>query len=327
MLGHYSVRHGPNSALKGLRADYTKTVEQVYVDVAVRALTGDHESLITLAAVQHLSLPSPEKRDNVSEESTALIDTHLPTWTPDWRTYQSHILSEPTSPHHCSGDTSPSLQVDPSSRVLSIRGIMIDQVYACSEGLLDKEFHIDKSGRNLAIERLWNEVFGQTTFDLSVPYVNGESAVFAYTQTLSNACVAISWQEGRRYDEVPQEEWLSHGAAYLHQAVADRTAVPDNLRQLATEQGPGKWSRAANGASRNRVAARTSRGYYVLGPKVMEVGDVVCVLFGGKMPFCLRPLGERYLLVGECYVHGLMKGEAMGLLHRGELVERTFAIV
>lgn len=327
MLGHYSVRHGPNSVLKALRADYTKTVEQVYVNVAVRALKGDQESLITLAAVQHLNLPSPEKGDNVSEELTSPIDTYLPTWTPDWRTYQSHILSEPTSPHHCSGDTTPNLQVDPSSRVLSIRGVMVDQIDACSEGLRDKEFHIDTSGRNLAIERLWREVCGQNTFGLSVPYISGGSAVFAYTQTLSNACVAISWQEGSRYDEVAQEEWLSHGAAYLHQAVVDSVAVSENLRKLAAVQGPGKWSRAANGASSNRAFALTSKGYYVLGPKVMQVGDIVCVLFGGKMPFCLRPWGRRYLLVGECYVHGLMKGEAMSLRNRGELVESTFEIV
>jgi hypothetical protein len=45
MLGHYSVRID-NAELAALQADYTKTTAQVYVDVAVRALTGD-SSLIT----------------------------------------------------------------------------------------------------------------------------------------------------------------------------------------------------------------------------------------------------------------------------------------
>ena len=49
-------------------------------------------------------------------------------------------------------------------------------------------------------------------------------------------------------------------------------------------------------------------------PAALEAGDVVCVLFGGKVPFCLRPMGRRYLIVGECYAHGLMKGEAVRIV-------------
>ena len=59
----------------------------------------------------------------------------------------------------------------------------------------------------------------------------------------------------------------------------------------------------------------------------MKPGDIICVLFGGKMPFCLRPWGDCYLLVGECYVHGLMNGEAMKMMDRTELVEKVFEIV
>lgn len=61
------------------------------------------------------------------------------------------------------------------------------------------------------------------------------------------------------------------------------------LYKVAADGDHFKWSRAANGASSHRAFARTAKGYFVLGPKVLEVGDVVCVLFGGKMPFCLRP--------------------------------------
>jgi hypothetical protein len=59
----------------------------------------------------------------------------------------------------------------------------------------------------------------------------------------------------------------------------------------------------------------------------MEVGDVGCVLFGGKMPFCLRPQGHYYLLVGECYVHGLMAGEAIDMLVPGDVSEREFDVI
>jgi hypothetical protein len=49
---------------------------------------------------------------------------------------------------------------------------------------------------------------------------------------------------------------------------------------------------------------------------------VVCVLYGGQTPFILRPKVERYQFIGECYVHGIMEGEALDL----GLDEATFAL-
>jgi hypothetical protein len=48
----------------------------------------------------------------------------------------------------------------------------------------------------------------------------------------------------------------------------------------------------------------------------MMSGDVVVVLFGGKVPFVLRRVyeardGEQWRLVGECYVDGVMFGEVL----------------
>lgn len=43
-------------------------------------------------------------------------------------------------------------------------------------------------------------------------------------------------------------------------------------------------------------------------------GDKICVLAGGKLPFILRPLEpntSRFKLVSECFVKGIMDGEAM----------------
>lgn len=316
MIGHYSVQYGTDRELQALQADYNKTVEQVYTDVAARALKGDRESLITLAAVQHMTLPSNKTRTANSEPCPNNL--RLPSWVPDWRTYQSHILSEPTSPHRASGAKTPDLHVNESSQILSVRGILIDTIDACSDGLKPKSFHAGNGYNHHeapAVERLWRDICGHHSFNLTERYVNGDSAALAYTQTLSSGCVAIWWAwdaENRLpYDQVPEREWLAHGAAYLTKTVGPDTDVSQELWDVVAEQGPGKWSQAANGASSNRAFARTAKGYYVLGPKVMEVGDVVCVLFGGKMPFCLRPWGEgQYLLVGECYVHGLMKGEA-----------------
>jgi hypothetical protein len=47
-------------------------------------------------------------------------------------------------------------------------------------------------------------------------------------------------------------------------------------------------------------------------PKGSRKGDIICVLFGGEVPYVLRPTGSGfYQVVGECYVHGIMYGEAL----------------
>jgi hypothetical protein len=46
--------------------------------------------------------------------------------------------------------------------------------------------------------------------------------------------------------------------------------------------------------------------------KEIEVGDEVAFFPGATVPFVIRsqPGNSKYLLVGDCYVHGLMNGEA-----------------
>lgn len=60
----------------------------------------------------------------------------------------------------------------------------------------------------------------------------------------------------------------------------------------------------------------TEKGRYGLGPTVIRQGDRVCILFGAKVPFILRPQKKNYgkssdwfSLCGECYVDGIMDGE------------------
>jgi hypothetical protein len=44
------------------------------------------------------------------------------------------------------------------------------------------------------------------------------------------------------------------------------------------------------------------------------------------MPFVLRPHGIEYKLVGEAYVHGIMKGEAIQMWRSEELHSQNFCL-
>jgi hypothetical protein len=55
----------------------------------------------------------------------------------------------------------------------------------------------------------------------------------------------------------------------------------------------------------------TMNGYAGLGPNTCQPGDKVVIILGCASPLVLRAVESHYELVGECYVHGIMHGEAM----------------
>jgi hypothetical protein len=57
----------------------------------------------------------------------------------------------------------------------------------------------------------------------------------------------------------------------------------------------------------------TKEGRLGVGPPYVEVGDSVYILLGGRVPHLLRKAENEneYFFVGECHVHGLMRGEAL----------------
>ena len=64
-------------------------------------------------------------------------------------------------------------------------------------------------------------------------------------------------------------------------------------------------------AWRNRRFFVTKEGTMGLGPRIMEVGDIVVVLFGSHFPVILRPHGSYHEFIGVSFVQGIMEGEAV----------------
>jgi hypothetical protein len=56
-------------------------------------------------------------------------------------------------------------------------------------------------------------------------------------------------------------------------------------------------------------------------PEAARVGDSVAVHFGGQVLYILRRSADEkygFRLVGEAYFHGMMDGEAVKMLEKGE---------
>jgi hypothetical protein len=68
----------------------------------------------------------------------------------------------------------------------------------------------------------------------------------------------------------------------------------------------------------------SSKGYMGLGPLDAKVGDEICVLLGCNQPLVIRRVGDHHLVVGQCYVYGMMFGEMMDEMEAGKLKVETF---
>lgn len=65
----------------------------------------------------------------------------------------------------------------------------------------------------------------------------------------------------------------------------------------------------------NRKIFHTKNGYMGIGSDSVQPGDKVCVAFGCNVPIIFRPQDPYYTCISPCYIVGLMEGEAMLARH------------
>jgi hypothetical protein len=74
----------------------------------------------------------------------------------------------------------------------------------------------------------------------------------------------------------------------------------------------------------------THQGYLGLGPLSTQVGDHACLLFGGDVPYILRPMerGARntYTFIGEAYVHGWVNAEMTSIKKINRTIEKFILV-
>ena len=104
--------------------------------------------------------------------------------------------------------------------------------------------------------------------------------------------------------------------SFPDQPSAQRKLTLENLKTRR----PGRMYREIQIAFEIAVQGRrfgtTANRYMGLFPRGTRAGDEICVFAGPCVPFVVRPVeGEIgvFQLVGECYVHGIMRGEIMSM--------------
>lgn len=81
------------------------------------------------------------------------------------------------------------------------------------------------------------------------------------------------------------------------------------------------------GTCHTRRLFTSHKGYLGMAPEEAQEGDLICILLGGEVLFVLRMDDEgHFYLIGECYVHCIMDGEAMREVEEGRISLQDFVI-
>ncbi|KAI0436531.1 heterokaryon incompatibility protein-domain-containing protein [Xylaria telfairii] len=124
------------------------------------------------------------------------------------------------------------------------------------------------------------------------------------------------------YYRMKSEQMQSRERAGLEDAY--KTLLCQSTADVASD---GNIYRLHLDAAHNRRILFTDKAYIALGPSRTEIGDLICILFGGATPMILRPFGDTYRFIGECYVYDLMNGEAVRDWQQGNFCLENFNLV
>jgi hypothetical protein len=136
------------------------------------------------------------------------------------------------------------------------------------------------------------------------------TAVFFGSTRLAMEGEAVTYHQAF-VDYITETNTLPPRLAQLHLSSSDRDRKAAHYRQ-------GMFL-----ACLNRRIFATSTGSVGLRPPTTKIGDAIAVLYGYEcpVPFILRPVAaleargdasiKEYQVIGHCYVHGIMQGEAV----------------
>ena len=259
-----------------IQTDYSRSVEEVYKRFAMRMI---------------------KQNNNLDIMGYCFLEKNLslPSWVPDWSV--RHIPFP--FPKRL-------VQGEDGNKTYGIT------YNACDDRPVDAAFSTDL--RTLAVRGIVFDVIEE----ISIP-----RALFTDEDLAQEGDLARSWTQFA-LGSAPHAAYPADGTileALQHVLCAD---IDNNSEECAERGKSIPWHTLESGQpnsfnaplilhsiSRLRRLIKTSKGYLGIASMYAEVGDAVCVLFGGKVPMILRRLGRGWGCISECYVHGIMDGEAV----------------
>ena len=299
--------YGRGLATRELIVDYEVSVEDIYASLVKSVVLGT-QSLNILCACQR---PGQFERF----------------WVPDWREPWSRFSLLTNSiglvPDElrkkkfiASAGQKPVIEFAQTLRSITVGGTLhstVSELGIRPPGCEDSQWiedWFDKVDRKLKIEisSIYEEDLESvwTPFVLSVCATNTEEDAFNDWEALAEEYCLPFTRASSEWKELVR----IYRKGALNEETAENFIVDIRIAQMLD----------------GREVFIGENGLCGLVPDHAERRDLICVLFGCDVPVVLRREADHFTFIGECYVRGLMYGEAIGALERGDVISKQFEI-
>ncbi len=280
--------------LTSVLPDYSKSVEAVYSDVVRFSLSQPDQGLQVLG---HVIRPIADSK----RMKSTYDGPGLPTWMPNFRDrlglspFCSSVKDLKPAYNACGLHKTHNARIEGSQCILD--GIRTDQISALSTTWEENVFST-------------NEVRSWAPEHPNAAYLpTNQTLDEAFRTTILADMNSLTKSRGHIID------WE------LLEARNDTLSPSQSARRNAMN--------VALKTSGCRKLCWTTAGRMGIVPAATRVGDLVCVLFGGQVLYILRSISQDplYEFLGECYIHGLMDGEAFEQEDTRDADQETFCLV
>ena len=315
-----------------IRPDYSKDLLDVYRETALAFLFPQDAIVNADSSLKFHEHPTMQCLNAAERTENPYA---LPSWVPDWkaRTYSSFWERSSENGYNAAGTSKTKIALTDDPNKISLAAKIGDVVHLVSSIAPAPGYTAppsDKSPPEVWERFLFHRVpqscwINETSFMAAncQRYEDSASRDAAFRSTLigntANYCATST--SGQTVETNPDHAFYYwHFRQFLLKLCPNGVVNGAGILQLCLNlaqhmEAHQVFEGAYMAVSQGRRFFTTLGGYMGIGPPGMRPGDSICVFLGGNVPWVVRQEGYEYMLVGECYVHGIMDGEIMQTEH------------
>ena len=324
------------SSLANIKPNYHLSLRQVYVDFSKALLAQGGLNTLRLVHSPVAEINTGQIPDTVPEAlNHSIIEplvtymytkgkrqivasdcTHdLPSWVVCWacpRGPTAQLLGQ----YSVDGGKFEGGGVFDGDVILRTKGVLFDAVTSLSS------FHVSESNCKFPFNgKPGPSVYGDLTATKEALWRTNSYSVLLRSEIWEDGVAGVKFNNFGLHNFMARNAKLSvFGYALRDLVFGTSTSFSNKHRRLYN---PTAIVREALSWAMNAIAWRrlmvTEKGYLGLAVAATEPNDQICILAGCKTPLILRPRGDYFHLIGECYVHDIMRGEIAKDIGTGQL--------